>query len=300
MSEKLFTFADLFAGIGGFHLGLSEIGGECVFACENDKIARKVYENNFKNISPKLFENDYFFGDIKKIDPKDIPYADVYCAGFPCQAFSKAGLQKGFLDERGSLFFEIIRLAKEKKPKVIFLENVRELVNIDEGGVLEEMERAFVEMGYSFYYQVMKASDFGLPQIRARVYFICFRDDHILGNFRFPSPQKKMKYTMSDIFGGVCDREIGYTLRVGGRGANIEDKRNWENYIVNGKPRRIGVKEAMLMQGFPLSYSFENISRTRALQQLGNSVAVDAVSSIGKNILKYLDVLNQIDNMNRD
>ena len=132
-----FKFIDLFAGIGGFHLAMHRLGGECVFASEIDSQARKTYEYNYKTISPELFNNGLFNNDIRNIMPNDIPDFDLLCAGFPCQPFSQAGYKRGFNDnhnsERGNLFFNIVDIIEAKKPKAFFLENVRGLVNHDLG-----------------------------------------------------------------------------------------------------------------------------------------------------------------------
>ncbi|MGZ8547894.1 MAG: DNA cytosine methyltransferase, partial [Sulfuricurvum sp.] len=129
MSNKKFTFIDLFAGIGGFHQSMYELGGECVFASEIDTHARKTYEYNFSKHSPNLFKNGLFNQDIKTIMPEEIPDFDLLCAGFPCQPFSQAGKKYGFDDnhksERGNLFFDIAEIIKVKRPKAFFLENVR-------------------------------------------------------------------------------------------------------------------------------------------------------------------------------
>ena len=124
-----FKFIDLFAGIGGFHLAMESVGGECVFASEIDKFARQTYQTNFERKSPELFSSGMFNEDINKIAPKDIPDFDCLCAGFPCQPFSYAGQKKGFEDKtRGTFFFNIKEILKEKKPKMFFLENVKGLV----------------------------------------------------------------------------------------------------------------------------------------------------------------------------
>ena len=127
------TFIDLFAGIGGFHLALHNVGAECVFASEWDDSARLTYETNFRKISSNLFKNGNFAGDITKVDKKSIPDFDILCAGFPCQPFSQAGFKKGFSDIRGTLFFDIAEIIRVKKPKAFFLENVRGLYSHDEG-----------------------------------------------------------------------------------------------------------------------------------------------------------------------
>ena len=142
MPKKKYTFIYLFAGIGGFHTAMHSVGGRCVFASEWDKNARLSYEANYKGVEPKLFKKNkngkylYFNEDINDADPKKIPNFDICCGGFPCQPFSVAGLKKGFEDTRGTLFFNIANIVKEKinaghPPRVLFLENVRGLKNHD-------------------------------------------------------------------------------------------------------------------------------------------------------------------------
>ena len=148
MPKKKYTFIDLFAGIGGFHTALHSVGVKCVFASEWDKNARISYEANYRDIEPSLFKKDkkgeylYFNEDINDADPAKIPNFDICCGGFPCQPFSVAGLKKGFEDTRGTLFFNIANLVKEKiqagyPPRVLFLENVRGLKNHDKGNTLK-------------------------------------------------------------------------------------------------------------------------------------------------------------------
>jgi len=142
--NKSFKFIDLFAGIGGFHQAMSELGGKCVFASEIDINARKTYEHNFKKHSPHLFKDRLFNKDIKTIMPEEIPDFDVLCAGFPCQPFSQAGKKYGFDDnhksERGNLFFDIAEIIKVKRPKAFFLENVRGLINHDNGNTFKTIQ----------------------------------------------------------------------------------------------------------------------------------------------------------------
>ena len=294
-----FTFIDLFAGIGGFHLALHELGGKCVFASEIDENARKTYEYNFKKISPYLFENGLFNKDIKTIMPQEIPDFDILCAGFPCQPFSQAGKKQGFDDtyksERGNLFFDIAEIIKVKKPKAFFLENVRGLVNHDNGNTFKTIEYILTqELGYSFYYQIVKASDYGLPQLRPRTFMVGFKNEGILEGFNFP-PKVPLKFTMSDVWGGNCSRDIGFTLRVGGRGSNINDRRNWDSYLVDGEVKRLSVQEALKMQGFPKDYHFP-VAKTQAMKQLGNSVAIDAVKEVGKKVVEYMFILEKGNN----
>lgn len=278
------TFIDLFAGIGGFHLAFHECGAKCVFASEWDAFARKTYEHNFKKIEPSLFKKGQFVGDITKIDAKDIPDFDVLTGGFPCQPFSQAGLKKGFNETRGTLFFDIARILKEKQPKAFFIENVRGLLTHNNGQTFDTIRRVIEELGYSFFYKIIYASDFGVPQHRPRLYMVGFRNKNI--QFKFPESQK-LKITMSDIFGGRVDRTIGYTLRVGGRHSSINDRRNWDTYLVDGKIRCLSPVEGLKMQGFLGGFEFP-VSEMQAMKQLGNSVAVPAVKAVAKEIIKIL------------
>jgi len=294
-----FTFIDLFAGIGGFHLAMHRLGGECVFASEMDAEARKTYEHNFKAISPHIFNDGLFNDDIRNIMPNEIPDFDLMCAGFPCQPFSNAGYKRGFEDshnsERGNLFFNIAEILEVKKPKAFFLENVRGLVNHDNGKTFKIIRDILEnELGYSVYYKIVKASDYGLPQHRPRIFIIGFRDDGFMRGFTFPEP-KPLRLTMSDVWEGECDRKIGFTLRIGGRGSDITDRRNWDSYMVDGKVKKISYLEARKMQGFPEDYEFP-VSPTQAIKQLGNSVAIDAVEAVGTNLITYMKSLNMSKN----
>lgn len=292
--EKI-KFIDLFAGIGGFHLALHQLGAECVFASEIDEFARKTYQANFQKISPKLFESGDFNADIRVVNPHNIPDFDILCAGFPCQPFSQAGYKRGFEDnhnsERGNLFFNIAEIIETKRPRAFFLENVRGLVSHDNGKTFKTIYEILEnELGYSFYYKIVQASDYGLPQLRPRAFMVGFRDENLMKGFTFP-PQIPLKYTMSDIFGGECSRKIGFTMRVGGRGSDINDRRNWDNYLVDGKERRLTSVEGKKLQGFPDDFIFP-VSETQAMKQLGNSVAVDAVKAVAQQMIYYLKTLN--------
>ena len=281
MGKIKFKFIDLFAGIGGFHIAMSNLGGKCVFASEIDAHARKTYVHNF-DINEKDFNHD-----ITKMNIKKIPEFDVLCAGFPCQPFSQAGKKKGFDDHRGNLFFNIADIINKKKPNAFFLENVRGIRSHDYGNTFATIKDIIENrLGYSFYSKIIKASDFGLPQLRPRTFMVGFKNDDDKA-FEFPLPQEKLRYNMSEVLNGKCSREIGFTLRVGGRGSKITDRRNWDSYYVDGKVVRIGPKEGLKMQGFPENFNMP-VSQTQAMKQLGNSVAVNAVQSVGKKIIEYI------------
>lgn len=160
-------FLDFFAGIGGFRIGMEMAGHECVGHIEIDKYANKSYEAMHK---PK--KGEYHATDIRTVKPWDLPEADCYCGGFPCQAFSIAGKRGGFEDTRGTLFFEVARLAKERKPKLLLLENVKGLLNHDNGNTFEVIIRTLDELGYWFEWQVLNSKNFGVPQNRERVFIV--------------------------------------------------------------------------------------------------------------------------------
>lgn len=284
-NQSQIKFIDLFAGIGGFHIALHNLGADCVFASEWDKDARKTYMHNLQKISPNLFKTNNFVGDITTINPADIPDFDILCAGFPCQPFSQAGHKKGFEEVRGTLFFNIVKIIEEKNPAAFFLENVRHLLNHNNGQTFETIKKILEnELGYSFYHNIVKASDFGLPQLRPRLFIVGFKNPKLKFEFPKPIPLKK---TMSDIFGGECERKIGFTLRVGGKGSSIDDRRNWDSYRVDGIVKRIDAEHGKEMQGFPTDFVFP-VSKVQAMKQLGNSVAVPAIQAVAASIIKTL------------
>jgi len=180
VTKYKFSFIDLFSGIGGFRIALESFGGKCEFSSEWDKYAAKTYEHNF---------GEKPAGDITKIEEEDIPYHDVLCAGFPCQAFSISGKQGGFKDTRGTLFFDIARIAKHHKPKVLFLENVKNLVRHDSGRTLSTITRVLFDIGYEVFYEILDSGDFGIPQSRKRVFFVCFDKKYGIESFKFPRPE---------------------------------------------------------------------------------------------------------------
>ena len=241
---KKIRFIDLFCGIGGFHLAIKNNNTECVFSSEWDKNCQNVYRENF-GITPH--------GDITKINAKEIPVHDLLCAGFPCQAFSISGKQKGFEDTRGTLFFDIARIVKYHKPKAIFLENVKNFASHDNGKTLNTVQLTLNNLGYNFYYKVLNPSNFGVPQNRPRIYMIAFLKKLNIKNFSFPLPISKnvslkdlllpddkidkfelkrkdivinKKIIQKDIFGTYPAKPIRIgTIGKGGQGERIYDPR---------------------------------------------------------------------------
>ena len=160
-------FFDFFAGIGGFRLGMEMAGHECVGHCEIDRYANLSY-----CAMHDVKESEVFFDDIRTVKPSDMPECECYCFGFPCQSFSISGKRRGFADTRGTLFFEVMRLAKERKPKFLFAENVAGLLNHDGGATFATIITAMAELGYSVEWQVLNSKNFGIPQHRQRVFII--------------------------------------------------------------------------------------------------------------------------------
>tara|TARA_Y100001970_G_C14186057_1_gene832676 strand:+ start:161 stop:1162 length:1002 start_codon:yes stop_codon:yes gene_type:complete len=175
-----YSYIDLFAGIGGFRLAFDSFGAKCVFTSEWDKYAKEVYFDNF---------NDQPNGDITKIKANEIPRHDIICGGFPCQAFSISGKRKGFDDTRGTLFFDIARIADFHKPKLMILENVKNIRKVDNGmtfqKILDVLEK---DLNYSVYHQILVGNDFGVPQKRERVFILCFSKELSVNKYEFVKP----------------------------------------------------------------------------------------------------------------
>lgn len=201
---------DLFAGIGGIRIAFEENGVQCIGSSEIDKYACHTYEMNF---------NEKPWGDITKIEAKELPEFDIVAAGFPCQPFSLGGLRKGFEDTRGTLFFEVARIINERKPKAFFLENVEGIVNHDTGRTLETIETTLRDLGYRIKWRVMNACDYGVPQNRKRWYCIGFRKDLNIGFeeekefeklYKFPS-KCDLKFTVKDVVNPQVGTEYSVT-----------------------------------------------------------------------------------------
>ena len=271
------TFIDLCAGIGSFHYVLSrKYNLKCVFASEIDELARQTYKANFK--IDFTFNKDM----LRIIDIKNqIPDHDVLCAGFPCQPFSVAGSQKGFDDKR-SLFPHIYSIIKIKKPKVFILENVKNLLSIDSGKCFKFIKESLESINYDFHYKILKASDYGLPQLRPRVFMVGFNKKI---DFKFPKPIK-LETTMSDILGGKCNRTVGYTICTSNWSLTKPDGfRNWSTYLVDNRLYKLHPIDVMRMQGFPLDFKFPIKKNREIIKQLGNSIATNVIDALMREIL---------------
>jgi len=318
MNKKLFyfndntedakiKFIDLFAGIGGIRKGFERDFSRCVFSSEWDKFAQQTYFKNFKEMPE---------GDITKINEKHIPKFDILLAGFPCQPFSHAGLKKGFDDTRGTLFFDIARIIKFHKPRVVFLENVKGFKNHDKGNTFKVVKKTLEDLGYKVYAEVFNAKDFGVPQNRERIYIIGFLDDV---KFEFPKPLKKQvkvgdilnkkvdpKYTISDkLWAGHLRRKEEHLAKGNGFGYSIFDKNSPYTSTISARyykdgseilikqkdknPRKLTPKEASRLQGFQEDFLIP-VSDNQAYRQFGNSVAVPVIQALASEIYKALNL----------
>lgn len=307
-----YKMIDLFAGIGGTRLGFQLHGNvKSVFSSEWDKFAQKTYQANFGEIPE---------GDITKIDENNIPDHDILVAGFPCQAFSQAGLKKGFEDTRGTLFFDIARILRVKRPKTFLLENVKNLRSHDKGRTFEIITNTLEDLDYKVFSTVLRARDFGVPQNRERIYIVGFDKEYFGENisFDFPTPpmtktrvgdilQKNVddKYTISDrLWKGHKRRKREHKKKGNGFGYTLFDENSpYTNTISaryykdgseilikqeNKNPRKITPREALRLQGFPENFIIP-VSDTQAYKQFGNSVAVPVVHAIAREILNVLE-----------
>ena len=309
MTDNTFKFIDLFAGIGGIRIPFEEFGGSCIFSSEFDRFAKETYVQNFGELPN---------GDITEIDEKVIPKHDLLLAGFPCQAFSHAGLKKGFNDTRGTLFYEIVKILKYHMPSAFLLENVKGLRSHDAGRTIETIEKVLKDLGYYTDKKVLNAKNFGLPQNRERIFIVGFKNDYNLKTFQWPICEKKEvrigdilsktrvpnKYTISDKlwdshqkrkirnqemgkgFGyKIFDRSDEYTSTLSARyykdGSEILIRQK------NKNPRKLTPREAARLQGFPDTFKI-TVSDTQAYKQFGNSVPINVIRAIAKNLVPVI------------
>ena len=221
----MYKFIDLFCGIGGFRVALEERNMECVFSCDIDTYAQEAYRRNFGE-TPR--------GDITAISEKKIPKHDILCAGFPCQPFSISGSRGGISDVRGRLFYEIVRIAAYHQPSVLLLENVKNILTMDKGKVVQTIENKLSEIGYTLQKYVLNSSHFGVPQSRERVYFVGVRKD-IGAEGMTIAPQK----TLEEIFlEDILEESVDKKFIV--KRTDVVLKEDWQDASRQLKPIRIG------------------------------------------------------------
>jgi DNA (cytosine-5)-methyltransferase 1 len=302
----------LFSGIGGIDLGFKQAGFDIVWANEFDKDAAITYRYNFGG--EHLIEKD-----IRDVDAREIPDFDVLVAGFPCQPFSIMGRKKGFKDPRGNLFFEIARVLKEKKPPIVFLENVANLLEHDNGKTFLVIHKTLAELGYFLRYKVLDAKEYGnVPQRRRRIYIVAFLDENLCERFRYPEQiqrsvelndlidrsvmaDNKYYYTESsfyfeDLQRIVRDKRAIYKIEDPGvleqkyyvcptLTANMGTYHDRVPVIKDDFGiRKITPRECLSLQGFPNEFNFSGISLNSAYKQVGNSVCVPVIKKIAEQI----------------
>lgn len=321
--NPLFTFIDLFAGIGGFRIPFQEIGGKCVFTSEFNYHAQRAYELNFGEIP---------FGDITKLDLNIVPVHDVLCAGFPCQPFSISGKMKGFEDTRGTLIYYVLQIIEMRKPKVVFLENVKHLIYHDKKRTLRTIIQHLEELGYKISFQLLNASDFGVPQNRERIVIIGHQEE----KFSFTKLNFHAKPKLKDFLEKESDFEYldePYTILTGQRiqesglifagyrNKNIrkagvrpgtehlsrvhkQPNRIYSSEGVHpalpsqessgrfwiyheGSVRKLTIKECYRLMGFPDKFRLIS-NKSELYKQIGNSVCVPMIKEVGEEIKKQL------------
>ena len=316
-----FTFIDLFAGIGGFRIAMQENGGRCVFSSEWNPAAQETYAHNFGETP---------FGDITLASTKSlIPEGfDILCAGFPCQAFSIAGYQKGFEDTRGTLFFDVAKILESRRPRAFFLENVKNLQTHDHGKTFRTIMKVLEEdLGYKVFTKVMSPDQYAdLPQNRERIFIVGFDPAKVpqvaIDAFRFPSATKLKKGIRDCIDETVSAEEFFYTPKYGCYEAIVkgvvrtDTVYQWRRqYVRENKSnvcptltanmgagghnvplirvkdgvRKLTPRECLNFQGFPASYEFPHIAPSKCYMQAGNSVAVPLISRVTAEIVRVLN-----------
>lgn len=317
MSKKL-KFIDLFCGLGGFRIALEKQNCKCVFSSDIDESVAKVYETNY---------GEYPSGDITKIDAKDIPDFDILCGGFPCQSFSIAGKRLGFDDARGTMFFEVARILKEKKPKAFMLENVKGLTNHDGGKTLQTILDILDDLGYEVIYRVINSAEYGIPQSRERWYCVGIRKDLNVNirekeNEIFPTEQLLLyslddviddvneykDYTISDIAKSNIEKYLfkvknkmsKYTLAYEIRPSRCQFKSNGISPCLTAKMGTGGnnvpvvvelnrkLTEKECLKLMGYPDDYKIGKGSQAYKQIGNSVIVPILSSIAENLVRII------------
>ena len=311
--------ASFFAGVGGIDIAFEQAGFEIVYANELDKFAVETFKANHKTFIDHR--------SITDVQAKDIPDFDIMLAGFPCQAFSVAGYRKGFEDKgRGDLYFELERIFLEKKPKVIFLENVKNLVSHDHGRTFEIIKKSLMDNGYHIKHQVLNASEYGnIPQNRERIYVVCFQDEQAMKKFQFPE-KIELTATLQDMLEdeNTIDKKYFYTEKTPFFDKLVEEIKDaktlyqWRRQYVRanksnlcptltanmgtgghnvpllniqGKKdtiRKLTPRECFNFQGYPRDFVLPNISNANRYKQAGNSVVVPVIRRIAEQIKKVI------------
>lgn len=301
----------LFSGIGGIDLGFIQAGHEIAWANDNDEAAVKTYKHNFPN-------TEIIREDVRSVDFASLETVDAIIAGFPCQPFSIMGYQRGFNDSRGNLFFEITRAIDIIRPRYVFLENVKNLMYHDGGKTFLVIYNSLVQFGYFVKYKVINAKDVNIPQNRARIFIVAFRDLKDCERFEFPEPVPLTK-TIDDIIDRSIKHDDYYYYKSGNKYYDELDRRiidktgiyriddsgiGAKKYLIcptlkanmgtypDRVPiirddfgiRKLTIRECLDFQGFPSDFNFKKISIDEAYKQIGNTVCVPVINSIASKL----------------
>jgi DNA (cytosine-5)-methyltransferase 1 len=307
---------DLFAGVGGIRLGFENAGFDTVFSNDFEPACKETFDLNF-DTSPLIIE------DINKININSIPDFDILLGGFPCQPFSIAGYREGFKDSkgRGNLFFRIAEIIEYKKPKVVFLENVKNLATHDNGNTFKIIQETLKSLGYTVKYKIVNTMEYGnLPQNRERILIVGFLDKNVAERFSFPNKIKLTK-EIKELLEKEVDNKYYYNGKpLYDKLKNDVNKKNtayqWRRkYVRENKSgvvptltanmgtgghnvpiilddkgiRKLTPKECFIFQGFPKSYRLPKLNDSKLYKQAGNSVSVTVIERVAKNIKKALE-----------
>lgn len=320
MAMKINTFFDFCSGIGGGRLGLEQSGLTCVGRSDTSRLSDTTYCLMHNT------EHDKNYGNLKKITADKIPRFDLLIAGFPCQTFSVIGRQDGFSDDRGQIIFQLSRILRETQPLCFILENVKGLVTHDKGQTIKTILDELTQSGYTVSYRVLTSLDYGVPQMRQRVYFVGFRtnleldyskyiwpefvkkpplsefliDDSLASDERLEileyylkNPTNMGKYTISDLRqmeGKITDTRMNDLRIYTERCPTLRSQRDGVLYIRNGEIYQLTGYEALLLQGFPKKYADkvkESVSDRHLLMQAGNAMTVNVINALGNSIIDF-------------
>lgn len=304
---KKIKFIDLFAGIGGIRIAFERAGGECVFTSEWDEPCKVMYEANFGEMP---------YGDITKVAAQDIPDHDILTGGFPCQSFSIIGHGKGFADTRGTLFFDVERILKEKQPRAFLLENVKQLVSHDKGRTFKVILESLENLGYFVHYKILNGLDFGVPQKRERIMIVGFKENHpfefpksgretkTLADILEPDNEIDRKHFLSDYFRAKLERRLkeqnkkltsrpvvlhenkGGNLGIHPYSCALRANGSYNYLTVNGE-RRLTPREMLRLQGFPDTFKMV-VPDTQVRKQAGNSVVIPKIEAVARAMIKAM------------
>lgn len=319
---KIYTFFDFCSGIGGGRLGLEQAGLKCVGRSDTSRLADTTYRLMHNT------DNELNYGNLKRITADKIPEFDLLIAGFPCQTFSVIGRQEGFSDDRGQIIFHLSRILNETQPTCFILENVKGLVTHDNGRTIRIILDELNSVGYDVSYRVLTSLDYGVPQMRLRVYFIGFKKSLGLdySKFEWPKPQAMPplskylidnnaadeerldilkyylknpvnagKYAVDDIKsmeGKIIDTRMNDLRIYTGKCPTLRAQRDGVLYVRNGTIYQLTGYEALLLQGFPKEYAERvkhKVTDRHLLMQAGNAMTVNVIQALGNSIIKFIE-----------